>query len=233
VPSDDFGLRRTEPPRFDPYSTDCSVAAPTQTYPLLHLPNFLPATPLHLRHHSQRLQTPSASLNLSLEIHDGEINQEEELYLFRGFAAAGTNMRKSIFASRSDPQQTYSIARLGFSWPISIPIPIPHRLRRRLRSKIRSRQSPSNNFTHLQTSYNPRDTLRSLAEHDWSYYDGQYLILLILGIFSLCIIPSPGPLVKTAISTIIITALILPVTRQFLLPSLAIWMWLIFFYACG
>lgn len=143
-------------------------------------------------------------------------------------------MLKTNFGSRRDSQQAYSPVRLGFSWPLSIPNPIPHRIRRKLRSKIRSRQSPSsNNFTHLQTSYNPRDTLHSLAEHKWSFYDGQYLVLLILGIFSLCIIPSPGPFVKTAISTVIITALILPVTRQLLLPSLAIWMWLIFFYACG
>ena len=143
-------------------------------------------------------------------------------------------MRKASFASRIDSLQSYPITRLAFSWPLSIPNPIPHRIRRKLRSKIRSRQSPSSNsFTRLQTSYNPRDTLRSLAEHKWSFYDGQYLILLILGIFSLCIIPSPGPLIKTTISTVIITALVLPVSRQFLLPSLAIWMWLIFFYACG
>ena len=142
-------------------------------------------------------------------------------------------MRKATFASRRDSQQAYTVGRLGFSWPLSIPNPIPHRIRRKLRSKIRSRQSPNNNFSHLQTSYNPRDTLHALAQHKWSFYDGQYLVLLILGIFSLCIIPTPGPLVKTAISTLIVTALILPVTRQFLLPSLAIWMWLIFFYACG
>lgn len=143
-------------------------------------------------------------------------------------------MLKTTFGSRRDSQQSYSPVRLGLPWPLSIPNPIPHRIRRKLRSKIRSRQSPSSNtFTQLHTSYNPRDTLRSLAEHKWSVYDGQYLVLLVLGIFSLCIIPSPGPLIKTAISTIIITALILPVSRQFLLPSLAIWMWLIFFYACG
>jgi len=165
---------------------------------------------------------------------DGEPRQEEEVHRLQGFASAGPIMLKTTFGSRRDSQQSYSPVRLGFSWPLSIPNPIPHRIRRKLRSKIRSRQSPSSNtFTHLQTSYNPRDTLRSLAEHKWSVYDGQYLILMILGIFSLCIIPSPGPLVKTAISTIIITALILPVSRQFLLPSLAIWSWLIFFYACG
>ena len=142
-------------------------------------------------------------------------------------------MRKSTFPSRNDFQQTYANVKLPFSWPPSIPTIIPHRIRRKLRSKVRSRQSPSSSLASLQTSYSPADTLHSLRTHKWSFYDGQYLILIILGIFSLCIIPSPGPLVKTAIATFIITALILPVTRQLLLPSLAIWMWLIFFYACG
>ena len=159
---------------------------------------------------------------------------QEEVHRLSGITAVDPEtMRKTPFASWGDSQPSYSVAKLGLPWPLSIPNPIPHRVRRKIRSKLRSRQSPSNTFTHLQTSYNPRNTLRSLAEHKWSFYDGQYLILLVLGIFSLSIIPSPGPLVKTAISTVIITALILPVTRQFLLPSLAIWMWLIFFYACG
>ena len=143
-------------------------------------------------------------------------------------------MRKSTFPSRNDFLKTYSKFQLPFSWPPSIPTIIPHRIRRKLRSKVRSRQSPStSSFGQLHTSFSPADTLGALRKHRWSFYDGQYLILIILGIFSLCIIPSPGPLVKTALATLIITALILPVTRQFLLPSLAIWSWLIFFYACG
>ena len=142
-------------------------------------------------------------------------------------------MIKSTFLSRNDFQQTFSKAKLPFSWLPSITTIIPHRMRRKLRSKLRSRQSPSSSLASLQTSYSPADTLSSLRAHRWSFYDGQYLILTILAIFSLSIIPSPGPFVKTAIATLIITALILPITRQFLLPSLAIWMWLIFFYSCG
>lgn len=142
-------------------------------------------------------------------------------------------MRKSTFPSRNDFQKTYSKFQLAFSWPPSIPTIIPHRIRRKLRSKVRSRQSPSTSFVHLHTSYSPADTIDSLRLHRWSFYDGQYLILIILGIFSLCIIPSPGPLVKTALATLVMAALIIPVTRQFLLPSLAIWSWLILFYACG
>ena len=142
-------------------------------------------------------------------------------------------MRRSTFASRNDFQKAYSKFLPPFSWPPSIPTIIPHRIRRKLRSKVRSRQSPSTSFGRLQTSYSPADTIESLRSHRWSFYDGQYLILLVLAIFSLCIIPSPGPLVKTALATLIIIALVLPVTRQLLLPSLAIWLWLVFFYACG
>lgn len=142
-------------------------------------------------------------------------------------------MRKSSFASRNDFQKTYSKFSLPFSWRPSIPTIIPHRIRRKLRSKVRSRQSPSTSFGKLHTSYSPADTLESLRSHRWSFYDGQYLILIILGIFCMCIIPWPGPFIKTALATLIITALILPVTRQFLLPSLVIWSWLVFFYACG
>ena len=142
-------------------------------------------------------------------------------------------MRKSAFLSRNDFHKTYANFHLPFSWLPSIPTIIPHRIRRRLRSKVRGRQSPSTSVGRLHTSYSPADTVESLHLHRWSFYDGQYIILIILGIFSLCIIPWPGPLVKTALATLIITALILPVTRQFLLPSLAIWSWLVFFYACG
>lgn len=108
---------------------------------------------------------------------------------------------------------------------------IPHRIRRRLRSKLRSRQSPSSSIASLQTSFSPARTLAALRSHRWSYYDGQYLLLAILGIFSLCVIESPGPAVKTAVAALLFVSLILPVTRQFFLPLLPIVTWLIFFYA--
>jgi membrane-associated phospholipid phosphatase len=58
------------------------------------------------------------------------------------------------------------------------------------------------------------------------------LLLLIVGIFSLTIIESPGPLAKTAIFTALLISLLLPMTRQFFLPFLPIAGWLLFFYAC-
>ena len=128
---------------------------------------------------------------------------------------------------------TFSLSKLGFSWPPSIPVVVPHRIRRKLRSRIRSRQSPASTISALQTSCNPRDTLRSLRKHRWSAYDAQYLLIVILGVFSLSVMEHPGALVKTAVTTLLLISLILPITRQFFLPFLPIATWLVFFYSCG
>ncbi|QKX56189.1 uncharacterized protein TRUGW13939_03289 [Talaromyces rugulosus] len=109
---------------------------------------------------------------------------------------------------------------------------MPHRMRRRLRSRLRSRQSPASSIASMQTSFSPRDTLRSLQSYRWSAYDFQYLLLMIIGIFSLSLIQAPGPMGKTAIASLLLTSLLLPITRQFFLPFLPVAAWLIFFYAC-
>ncbi len=151
-----------------------------------------------------------------------------------GFPGCGAwAMRNSTFPSRDRFQETYSKAKIPFSWPSSIPSLIPHRMRRKLRSKVRSRQSPSSSFASIETSVSPADTLQALRAHRWSFYDGQYVILVILGIFTLCIIPSPGPLAKTGVSTLLLASLIIPATRQVFLPLLPVITWLGFFYACG
>lgn len=92
--------------------------------------------------------------------------------------------------------------------------------------------SPSSSIASLQTSFSPLDTLRSLQAHQWTAYDGQYLIIMVLGIFSLCVIENPGPLVKTAIATLLLASVVIPITRQFFLPFLPLLTYLIFFYAC-
>ena len=122
-------------------------------------------------------------------------------------------------------------ARFALPWP-SIPVIIPHRLRRKLRSRLRSRQSPASSLASLQTSLSPVDTLKSLRAHRWTVYDAQYVLLAVLAIFSLCVIASPGPLVKTGLAALITASLLLPITRQFFLPFLPIASWLILFYAC-
>ncbi len=140
--------------------------------------------------------------------------------------------RSKYFPSRKHHhQKTHSRSKLAVAWP-SLPILIPHRMRRKLRSKLRSRLSPSSSVASLQTSFSPADALSSLRSHRWSHYDAQYLLLAIVGIFSLCVIESPGAVVKTAIATALFASLLMPVTRQFFLPFLPIATWLVFFYAC-
>ena len=133
------------------------------------------------------------------------------------------------FYHAANASATFTKAKIPFSWP-SIPNPIPRRYRRRLRSKWRSAQSPASSIASIETSFNPRDTIKALRHHRWSYYDGQYLILIILGIFSLSISQAPGPMMKTGAASLLMLALLIPVTRQFFLPFLPILTWLVFFF---
>ena len=144
----------------------------------------------------------------------------------KGDRSSTTMLEPKYYASSSP---TFTKAKIPFSWP-SIPNPIPRRYRRRLRSKFRSAQSPASSIASIETSFNPSDTIRALRSHRWSYYDGQYIILIILAIFSLSISQAPGPLIKTGAATLLILALLVPVTRQFFLPVLPIFTWLLFFF---
>ena len=141
-------------------------------------------------------------------------------------------MRNPLWSWKDQPQSVFAKSNIQLPWP-TLKLLVPHRLRRKLRSKLRNRQSPASSITTLQTSFSPADTLRSLQSHRWTVYDGQYLILAILGIFSLCIIETPGALVKTMVASLLLFSLVLPITRQFFLPFLPIAAWLIFYYACG
>ncbi|KAJ5386443.1 Inositol phosphorylceramide synthase catalytic subunit aur1 [Penicillium cosmopolitanum] len=138
----------------------------------------------------------------------------------------------STFPSWKDrTQNQFGKLQIQMPWR-SFQLLVPHRMRRKIRSKLRSRLSPTSSISTLQTSLSPVDTLRSLQTHRWTIYDFQYLLLLIIGIFSLSVMQSPGPLAKTGIATLILFSLLLPLTRQFFLPFLPVAGWLIFFYAC-
>jgi hypothetical protein len=117
----------------------------------------------------------------------------------------------------------------------ALPSFIPHRVRRKwraTRSRIRSRQSPTSSLASLETSFSPKDTLRSLRTHPWSIYDGQYLILAIVAIFSLSVSEAPGPFAKTFTAALLMLGLVLPISRQFLLPFLPALTWLLLFSSC-
>ncbi len=127
-----------------------------------------------------------------------------------------------------------SATKVPLGWP-SIKTLVPHRIRRKLRStrsRLRSRQSPTSSITALQTSLSPADTINSLRSHQWSFYDGQYLLLAVVAIFSLCVMETPSPMTKTLIATLLMTSLVFPISRQFFLPFLPIATWLFYLYAC-
>lgn len=61
--------------------------------------------------------------------------------------------------------------------------------------------------------------------------DGQYIFISIIGIFALSVIISPGPIIKTLLASLLITGLVIPITRQFLLPALPVIAWAVLFYS--
>ncbi|KAI9891629.1 MAG: Aureobasidin resistance protein Aur1 [Vezdaea aestivalis] len=142
-------------------------------------------------------------------------------------------MPKSTFFLRSDHSnnESFTSPKIPLTWP-SLPTIIPHRLRRKLRSKLRTRQSPASSLASLQTSFSPAHTLRSLRAHRWSFYDGQYLFLALLAIFCLSIIETAGPLAKTFVAMLLMTVLVVPISRQFFLPAIPILSWVLLFFSC-
>ncbi|KAI6245503.1 Inositol phosphorylceramide synthase catalytic subunit aur1 [Erysiphe necator] len=133
------------------------------------------------------------------------------------------------FFSKDTSRQSYVKAKMLFSW-LSFLNPIPRRYRRRLRSKFRSSISPTTNIAAVETSFNPRDTVRALRAHKWSAYDAKYLILIVITVFCLSVSRAPGPILKTGAASLLIAVLLIPVTRQFFLPVLPILTWVLFFF---
>lgn len=116
----------------------------------------------------------------------------------------------------------------------ALPSFIPHRVRRKwraTRSRIRSRVTPTSSVSALETSFSPADTLRSLRTHQWSFYDGQYLFLAIIAIFCFSVMEG-SPFMKTFIAALLMLGLVLPISRQFLLPFLPAMTWLLLFASC-
>lgn len=111
------------------------------------------------------------------------------------------------------------------------PIPQQYRSGKKLRrmQKIKSNQA-TEDVTRLQTSINVLDSLESLRGREWRVYDIQYLILLFIFGFSFFILPS-APLIKTGAVVASAVVLLMPITQQFFLPSLSIWIYLLYFFS--
>jgi inositol phosphorylceramide synthase catalytic subunit len=56
--------------------------------------------------------------------------------------------------------------------------------------------------------------------------------MAVIAIFCLSIMTFPSPLFRTFVASLLLTALIIPVTHQFFLPFLPVACWLVLFYSC-
>lgn len=123
--------------------------------------------------------------------------------------------------------------KLQLLWPEHVNLPflntVPHRYRiGRRRTKSKSR--PGNEeITSLKTSFNAWDGVRDLQKHHWRTSDLQYAVVGLLILFSFWIAP-PAPGVKLLAIIGSVWILLMPATRQFFLPSVTIWTWLLYFF---
>ncbi|ODA83450.1 hypothetical protein RJ55_01964 [Drechmeria coniospora] len=101
--------------------------------------------------------------------------------------------------------------------------------RRRVRSKSKTTHPGVPDIASLQTSFSVWDGLRDLQRHDWQPVDLQYLFLAALTLFSLWIAP-PAPALKMFSLMASVWILLMPATRQFFLPAITIWVWLVYFF---
>ena len=127
---------------------------------------------------------------------------------------------------------------LPLRWPTTLaqlnPIPQKFRQARKLRLKLRLHPTKSHekadDITRLQTSFDAWASLRALRTRKWSFWDLQHVVTLGYIIFSLAILPS-APLLKTGAMVVLSALLLMPAPRQFFLPSLPIWTYLLYFFA--
>ncbi|GAB0134650.1 hypothetical protein EsDP_00003012 [Epichloe bromicola] len=101
--------------------------------------------------------------------------------------------------------------------------------RRRARSKSKTTHPGAEDVTTLRTSFNISDGLRDLQKRKWKPSDLQYVFLAGLTLFSLWIAP-PAPALKFFALLAASWILLMPATRQFFMPSVTIWVWLVYFF---
>jgi inositol phosphorylceramide synthase catalytic subunit len=102
--------------------------------------------------------------------------------------------------------------------------------RRRTRSKSKHTPPGVAPISTLERSFNLWDGIRSLQKRNWRMTDIQYVFLAGLVLFSLSITPA-APTSKTFAVMGGLWVLLMPATRQFFLPSLMIWVWLLYFFS--
>ncbi|KAF3763662.1 hypothetical protein M406DRAFT_347205 [Cryphonectria parasitica EP155] len=139
--------------------------------------------------------------------------------------------------SNYSPQAKPKLHIPHLQWPGALKIKIPERYRsgggdsRRSRSRKprRKHHDEPTSLTRMQTSFNPMDGVRAIQRHRWGWLDIQYPALAGFMLFSLIIAPMPI-LVKIAIPLVSVFVCLMPATRQFFLPSMPIWIYLLYFF---
>ncbi|KAJ9148504.1 Inositol phosphorylceramide synthase catalytic subunit aur1 [Pleurostoma richardsiae] len=126
--------------------------------------------------------------------------------------------------------------KMHFQWPGVLSLahlnPLPGNLRparRRRGTKSRPSYPDPQSITRLQTSFNPFDGIRALRRHRWNILDIQHLIVAFFLIFSLVIAPMPL-FVQILAPILALLVVAMPATRQFFLPSMVIWVYLLYFF---
>ncbi|KAH8668871.1 PAP2 superfamily protein [Xylariales sp. PMI_506] len=107
--------------------------------------------------------------------------------------------------------------------------PKPH-ARRRSTSRG-GYSSPVEHVAKLKTSFSIVDSLNALKRHRWTLLDLQYVVLTTLTLFSIWIIDANAPFIKIGAALGYLLLLLMPISRQFFLPSWPIWTYLLYFFA--
>ena len=136
----------------------------------------------------------------------------------------------NVFSSQGSPKLPWPwIGAVNLSqWN---PIPLRFRpSRRKARRKEKPAVGSSQSVSALQRSFDPLDGVRTLRQRRWSWYDLQHLLTAGFLVFSFAIAPMSwwaklGAVVGYSV------LLLMPATRQFFLPSLPIWAYLLYFFS--
>lgn len=82
----------------------------------------------------------------------------------------------------------------------------------------------------LDKSLSPKDTLRRLSQHKWTFSDSIYVFHIALATFWMSIMQAPGFPLKLMIPILYAIALLIPLTSQFFIPATPVFAWLLTFY---
>lgn len=103
---------------------------------------------------------------------------------------------------------------------------------KRIKAKFLEDAPPGNALVRLNRSWDIRESIAKVRQHQWKKRDLQYAVTAIVFTFCFCIIKNPPFLIRLAIALLLLLGCLLPITSQFFFSALPIFTWLILFYSC-